>query len=103
MFSPLRGFPESTKQEIEIDGKGNYGKGVRYIDSYHCTVLITFLYVKIFIKMLGVGKKKKNPGQRQERSQERIQKNGIILKQSWEKGCVARLGDVMFQTGLRTK
>lgn len=59
MFSPLRGFPESTKQEIEIDGKGNYGKGVRYVDSYHCTVLITFLYVKIFIKMLGVGKKKK--------------------------------------------
>lgn len=56
MFSPLRGFPESTKQEIEIDGKGNYGKGVRYVDSY-CSY--NFLYAKIFIKMLGVGKKKK--------------------------------------------
>lgn len=71
MFSPLRGFLESTKQEIEIDGKGNYGKGVRYIDSYHCTVLITFLYVKIFIKMLGVGKKKKKIQARDRRGAKR--------------------------------
>lgn len=37
------------------------------------------------IKMLGVGKKteKKNPGQRSERNQERIQ-NDIILEQKWE-------------------
>lgn len=51
-----------------------------------------------FIKMLGVGKKnekKKNPGQRPERKQERIQ-NDVILKQRWEtkrwKG--ENLGDV---------
>lgn len=31
VFSSLRGFLESTKQGIEIDRKGDYGKGVRYI------------------------------------------------------------------------